>query len=84
MLLETGADVNAGTGGHGTPPLVAIEYRGWSSRNIGEAALNALLKAGADVNAADSDGNTPSLASMAPERRGGTLADLPMRLSCAP
>ncbi|MDE2794039.1 MAG: ankyrin repeat domain-containing protein [Gemmatimonadota bacterium] len=80
LLLEAGADVNAGTGGYGTPLLVAIAYRGWPSRNIGEAALNALLEAGADVNAADSDGNTPLLASMGPERREGTLADLPMRL----
>ncbi len=80
LLLEAGADVNAGTGGYGTPLLVAIAYRGWPSLNIGEAALNALLEAGADVNAADSDGNTPLHASMGPERRGGTLADLPMRL----
>ena len=80
LLLQAGADVNAGTGGYGTPLLVAIAYRGWPSLNIGGAALNALLEAGADVNAADSDGNTPLLASMGPERRGGTLADLPMRL----
>lgn len=79
-LLEAGADFDAGAGGYGTPLLVAIAYRGWPSRVIGEVAVNALLDAGADVNAADSRGNTPLLASMGPERRGGTLADLPMRL----
>ncbi|MDE2874584.1 MAG: ankyrin repeat domain-containing protein [Gemmatimonadota bacterium] len=79
-LLEAGAEINAGAGGFGTPLLVAIAYRGYATRRIGETAVNALLDAGADVNAADSQGTTPLLASLDPARREGSLADLPLRL----
>ncbi len=79
-LLEAGADIDAGAGGLGTPLLLAIAYRGYATRRIGETAVNALLDAGADVNAADSQGTTPLLASMDPTRREGSLADLPLRL----
>lgn len=79
-LLEAGAEINAGAGGFGTPLLVAIAYRGYATRRIGETAVNTLLDAGADVNAADSQGTTPLLASMDPTRREGSLADLPLRL----
>lgn len=81
LLLEAGADVNAGAGSFGTPLLSAIvNRRGFRRGPMNEAAVNALLDAGADVNAADSDGNTPLLASMDPDRRKGSLNDLPMRL----
>ena len=79
-LLDAGAEINAGAGGFGTPLLVAIAYRGYATREIGEPAVNGLLDAGADVNAADSLGTTPLLASMDPARRDGSLADLPLRL----
>ena len=85
LLLDAGAEMNAGAGGWGTPLLHAISGRmgmGYSfrSRGMSEAAINALVEAGADLNAADSAGTTPLMASLDPQRREGTLADLPMRL----
>ena len=81
LLLEAGADINAGEGGLGTPLLYAIATsRGIRRTPIREAPVNALLESGADVNAADSAGNTPLLASLDPERRAGSLVDLPLRL----
>ncbi len=81
MLLEAGADINAGAGSFGTPLLSAIvNRRGFRREPMSEAAVNALLEAGADVNAADSAGNTPLPASMDPDRREGSLVDLPLRL----
>lgn len=79
-LLDAGAEINAGADGFGTPLLVAIAYRGYATRRIGETAVNALLDAGADVNAADAQGTTPLLASMDPTRREGSPADVPLRL----
>ena len=80
LLMEAGADIDAGEGGLGTPLLYAIMNRGFPRTPISEAAVNALLDAGADINAADAEGNTPLLASMDPERRTGSLTDLPFRL----
>ena len=81
VLLEAGADVNAGAGGYGTPLLHVIT----GNRRVRTAAINetvvaALLAAGADLNADDADGNTPLLASLNTERREGPFTDLALRL----
>ena len=85
LLLDAGAELNAGASAWGTSLLHAISgRRGMShdrrSRGMSEAAINALLEAGADLNAANSAGTTPLMESLEPQRREGTLADLPMRL----